>query len=214
MKIGILGSGGVAQTLGNGFLANGHQVMLGTRDTSKLSDWHAQAGERAKVGSFADAASFGVVIVVAVAGEAALDAARLAGVDHLEDKTLIDVTNPLDFSGGMPPKFTVTVGNSIAEQLQRALPEAHVVKAFNMVTASVMVDPRFGDERGTLFIVGNDKNAKSDVAKLAEEFGWEVLDFGPIEQAFYLEAFAFGFITYAFQHNDWLRSIRFLGRSA
>jgi len=214
MKIGILGSGGVAKTLGNGFLANGHQVVLGTRDTAKLSDWLAQAGERANVGSFTDAATFGDVIVIAVAGEAAIEAAKLAGDEHLKDKTVIDVTNPLDFSGGIPPKFTVTVGNSIAEELQRAFTGAHVVKAFNMITAPVMVDPRFGDERGTLFIAGNDKNAKSDVAKLAEEFGWEVLDFGSIEQAFYLEAFAFGFITYAFQHDDWLRSIRFLARSA
>ena len=209
MKIGILGSGVVAQTLGSGFVGKGHHVKLGTREAAKLDGWVNEAGKDGSVGSLTDAAEFGELVIVAVSGAAAVSAVEQAGIDHFNDKTVIDVTNPLDFSAGFP-KFTVVQGNSLAEQLQRVLPGSKVVKAFNMINSNVMVDPKFGDERGTLFIAGDDKAAKNETTKLAEGFGWEVLDFGAIEQAYFLEAFAFGFISYAFKTNDWMRSIRFL----
>src|SRR5687768_4555763 len=178
MKIGIIGSGGVAQTLANAYLQKGYQVKLGTRNAEKLAEWLEKAGEYASVGSFAEAAQFGEVVFLSVLGEAALNAIELAGAENLKGKTVIDLTNPLDFSGGVPPRFTATVGNSLGEQIQNALTEANVVKAFNTIGAAIMVDPRFGDQTATLFIAGNDENAKADAKKLAEEFGWEVEDLG------------------------------------
>lgn len=212
MKIGMLGSGGVAQTLGTAYLAKGYKVMLGTRDRAKLSDWLTAAGENASVGSFSEAAGFGDVIFITVLGEAALNAIELAGKDKFRGKTVIDVTNPLDFSGGVPPKFTATVGNSLGEQIQRTLPQANVVKAFNSIGAAVMVDPSFGDNSATLFIAGDSDDAKTKATKLIKEFGWDVEDLGGIEQAFYLEAFASLWINYAFKHNHWTHAFEFLKR--
>jgi hypothetical protein len=211
MRSGIIGSGIVAQTLGTGFLKNGHEVKLGTRDTSKLAEWQEKAGEKASVGSFEDAAKFGDVVVVAVGGTVAVSAIEQAGTENLDGKTVIDVTNALDFSTGVP-KFAVDLGNSVAEQIQRAVPKANVVKAFNMINTSVMVDPKFGDKVATLFIAGDNDDAKAEVTKLAEELAWDVADFGGIDQAYYLEAFAFGYISYAFKNNDWQRGFRFLKR--
>ncbi len=212
MKIGIIGSGGVAQTLGSGLLGKGHEVMLGTRDASKLAEWVAKSGVSASVGSFADAAKFGEVVLVSVLGDAALSAVNLAGVINFKRKTVIDLTNPLDFSGGLPPKFTATIGNSLGEQIQKALPEANVVKAFNTIGASVMVDPKFGDDTATQFIAGNDDTAKKEVTALLREFGWDVEDLGGIEQAFFLEAFASLWINYGFKYNQWAHAFKFLKR--
>jgi predicted dinucleotide-binding enzyme len=210
MKIGIIGSGGVAQTLGKAYLEKGYEVKLGTRDAKKLAEWAENAGENALIGSFAEAGEFGDVVFVAVSGSAALDAVNLAGADNLKGKTVIDVTNPLDFSEGVPPRFTATLGNSLGEQIQNALPEANVVKAFNTMGAPIMVDPKFGDQAATHFIAGNDENAKAETKKLAEEFGWEVEDLGGIEQAFFLEAFASMYINYAFKHNQWMQAFKLL----
>jgi len=212
MKIGIIGSGGVAQTLGTGFLTKGHEVMLGTRDTSKLVEWITKSGANASVGSFADAAKFGEVVLVSVLGDAALSALNLAGEANFKGKTVIDLTNPLDFSGGLPPKFTATVGASLGEQIQKALPDANVVKAFNTIGASVMVDPKFGDDTATQFIAGNDEAAKTQVTALLAEFGWDVEDLGGIEQAFFLEAFASLWINYGFKYNQWAHGFKFMKR--
>jgi predicted dinucleotide-binding enzyme len=210
MKIGIIGSGGVAQTLANAYLQKGYQVKLGTRNADKLAEWLEKAGENASVGSFAESAQFGEVVFISVLGEAALNAIELAGAENLKGKTIIDLTNPLDFSGGVPPRFTATVGDSLGEQIQNALPEANVVKAFNTIGAAIMVNPKFGDQTATLFIAGNDENAKAETKKLAEEFGWEVEDLGGIEQAFFLEAFASMWINYAFKNNQWMQAFKLL----
>lgn len=212
MKIGIIGSGGVAQTLGSGFLAKGHEVKLGTRNIEKLTEWLEKAGEKASAGSFAEAGQFGGVIFIATLGEAALDAINLAGKENFKGKTVIDLTNPLDFSKGTPPRFAATVGNSLGEQIQGALPEANVVKAFNSIGAAIMVNPHFGDDTATQFIAGNDDEAKAEAKKLAEEFGWDVEDLGGIEQAFFLEAFASLWINYGFKHNHWTHAFKFLKR--
>jgi len=212
MKIGIIGSGGVAQTLGNGYLAKGYEVKLGTRNAEKLIEWTKQAGENASVGSFADAAQFGEILFISVLGEASLNAVELAGAENFKGKTIIDLTNPLDFSQGVPPKFTATVGNSLGEQIQNALPEANVVKAFNTIGAPIMIDPQFGDDTATLFIAGNNEKAKEETTKLAEEFGWTIEDLGGIEQAFFLEAFASLWINYGFKNNHWTHAFKFLKR--
>ena len=210
MKIGIIGSGDVAQTLASGFLANGHEVRLGTRNAEKLAEWKETAGAKASVGSFAGAAEFGEVILICTSGAGALSAIEMAGTENFKGKTVIDVTNALDFSEGVPPKFTATVGNSLGEQIQKALPEANVVKAFNTINRTTMIDPHFGDETATMFIAGNDENAKSETIKLAKDFGWDVEDAGGIEQAFYLEAFAMLWINYAFKNNSWTHAFKFL----
>jgi 8-hydroxy-5-deazaflavin:NADPH oxidoreductase len=212
MKLGFIGSGGVAQTLGKAFLANGHEVMLSSRSPEKLDEWQGSAGEKASAGTFEDAAKFGEVVFIATPGEAALDAISLAGKESFDGKTVIDLTNPLDFSQGTPPRFTATVGNSLGEQVQRALTRAHVVKAFNSIGAGVMIDPHFDGQAATLFIAGNDDGAKATVTKLAEEFGWEVADAGDIGQAFFLEAFASLWINYAFKHNQWNQAFKLLVR--
>jgi len=211
MKIGIIGSGEVAQTLASGYLAKGFEVRLGTRSSEKLSEWLAAAGEKASVGSFTDAAQFGEVIFICASGAAALNAVELAGAENFKGKTVIDVTNPLDFSEGIPPKFAASVGDSLGERIQRALPEANVVKAFNTINRTTMIDPHFGaGETATLFIAGNDENAKAETIKLAREFGWDVEDLGGIEQAFFLEAFASMWVNYAFKHNSWLHAFKLL----
>ena len=210
MKIGILGSGGVAQTLGAGLLSKGHEVRLGTRDPSKLEDWIAGAGKGARAGSFGEVAAFGEIVFLCTLGEGALDALALAGADHLRGKVLVDVTNPLDFSGGVPPRFTATLGNSLGERIQRAYPEARVVKAFNTIAAQIMVHPQREEGLPTLTICGQDASAKAEVTKLAEAFGWEVADLGGIGMAYWNEALAMVWILYGFKNDHWTHAFKLL----
>lgn len=212
MKIGILGSGGVARTLGAGYLAKGHEVMLGSRDTEKLADWAADGGERAFVGSFADAASFGDVVFLSVAAPALDPVLELAGKENLRSKTVIDLMNPMDFSNGIPPRFTATVGNSLGEMVQRALPESNVVKAFNSIGVVVMTDPIFDGESATHFIAGDSDAAKAEATELIREFGWDVIDVGGIDQSFFLEALASLWVNYAFRSGNWNQAFKLLSR--
>ncbi|MFZ1699952.1 MAG: NAD(P)-binding domain-containing protein [Pyrinomonadaceae bacterium] len=212
MRIGIIGSGGVAQTLGSGYLAKGYDVMLGTRDVSKLDDWLSAAGERALVGSFADAAEYGEVIFLGTAPTAFQSAIDLAGTEKFAGKTVIDLTNPMDFSDGVPPKFTATVGDSLGEKIQRALPEAKIVKAFNSIGVAVMTDPIFDGQAATHFIAGDDEAAKAEATALITEFGWDVVDVGGIEQSFFLEALASLWVNYAFKSGTWNQAFRLLRR--
>ncbi|MBV9242807.1 MAG: NAD(P)-binding domain-containing protein [Acidobacteria bacterium] len=212
MKIGIIGSGSVAQVLGSGFLSKGHEVMLGTRDASKLGAWLTEAGDNANVGTFAGAAEFGDIVLLSVPGSALGSAIELAGPDNFKGKTVIDITNPMDFSQGVPPRFTATVGNSLGESVQRILPESNVVKAFNSIGVAVMTDPDFDGEKATHFIAGNSEAAKVEVTGLISEFGWEVVDVGGIEQAFFLEALASLWVNYAFKSNNWNQAFKLLHR--
>jgi predicted dinucleotide-binding enzyme len=209
-KLGIIGSGGVAQTLGTAFAGKGYEVMLGTRDVAKLGEWRASVGDGGSVGSFSDAAKFGDVVILSVLGEAVLNVIELAGKENFDGKTVVDLTNPLDFSKGVPPRFTATTGNSLGEQIQRALPNARVVKAFNAIGASVMIDPKFGADTATQFIAGDDGSAKAEVITLVREFGWDVEDLGGIDQSFFLEAFASMWINYGFKYNNWTHAFKFL----
>ena len=184
MKIGIIGSGVVGKTLAAGFRKHGHEVEIGTREPAKLQEWATQhSGVR--VGSFAEAAKFGEVVVLAVAGSVALAAAKLAGDDNLAGKTVIDVCNPI---GGGPPVngvlsyFTAT-NDSLMEALQKAHPSAHFVKAFNSVGSAQMVNPQFAGGAPTMFVCGDNAKAKKTVAKLLDQFGWETEDMGAVEAA-------------------------------
>jgi predicted dinucleotide-binding enzyme len=192
MRIGILGSGGVARTIGTGFVRLGHEVMLGTRtaDNPNATQWRDETG--GLIGSLDDAVTFGAVIINALNGAASLDAVTALDAAAFADKILIDVANPLDFSNGFPPSFTVSNTDSLAEQLQRALPQVHVVKALNTVNTSVMVDPGALRESTDLFICGNDAGAKEIVTGLLVELGWEperVRDLGDISAARGTEAY-------------------------
>jgi predicted dinucleotide-binding enzyme len=212
MKIGIIGSGSVAQVLGSGFLSKGHEVMLGTRDASKLGAWLTEAGDNARVGSFEDAAKFGEIVFLSVPGTALETAIDIAGKTNFKGKTVIDITNPMDFSQGTPPRFTATVGNSLGETVQRLLPEANVVKAFNSIGVAVMTDPDFNGEKATHFIAGDSDEAKAHATDLISEFGWEVVDVGGIEQAFFLEALASLWVNHAFKSDNWNQAFKLLSR--
>ena len=181
MKVGIIGSGVVAQTLGAGFLKHGHEVALGTRDPAKLKDWAAK-NKGAAVKSMSEAAAFGEVVV---AGQAALEALKQAGADALAGKTVIDACNPI---GGGPPvngvlSYFTPQNESLMERLQNAYPNAHFVKAFNSVGAGQMVNPHFAGGRPTMFICGADAGAKKTVAQILDQFGWETEDMGAVEAA-------------------------------
>jgi predicted dinucleotide-binding enzyme len=184
MKIGVIGSGVVGQTLASGFRKHRHQVAIGTREPAKLEEWATQ-NSGIRVGSFAETAKFGDVLVLAVAGPAALEAAQLAGADNLAGKTVIDACNPI---GGAPPvngvlSFFTDVNDSLMEGLQRVHPSAHFVKAFNSCGSAQMVNPQFAGGAPTMFICGNDADAKKTVAKLLNQFGWETEDMGAVEAA-------------------------------
>ena len=178
-KVGIIGSGVVAKSLGNGFLKHNYEVMLSSRDVSKLAEWKEKGGKHAHVGSFEDAAKYGSIIVLAVKGNVAADAIEAAGPQNLQWKTVIDTSNPI---ADMPPedgvlKFFTNLDESLMEQLQTQFPEIHFVKAFNSVGNAFMVDPAF-KEKPTMFICGNNDAAKKTVHQLLDSFGWEVEDMG------------------------------------
>jgi 8-hydroxy-5-deazaflavin:NADPH oxidoreductase len=184
MKVGVLGSGHVARTLAGGFLKHGHQVTMGTRDASKLAEW-ARTSPGAAIGSFAEAARFGEVVVLAVNGAAASEVLRAAGSSNLSGKTVIDVTNPIADAppdNGVPKYFT-NLDESLMERLQRECPGAYFVKAFNQSNYSRMVNPQFAEGRPTMFICGNNEAAKETVAGILDQFGWEAEDMGSIEAA-------------------------------
>jgi len=196
MKIGIIGSGVVGQTLGAKLAERGEDVVLGTRSPGSVNDkrgfgqsldaWVKATGGKGRIGSFADAAAHGEIVINATSGTVSLDALRLAGEQNLRGKILIDVSNPLDFSKGMPPTLTVCNTDSTGEQIQRAFPEAKVVKTLNTTNVNVMVDP--GQVAGgdhDLFVSGNDLQAKGRVTELLQQwFGWRtVIDLGDITTA-------------------------------
>jgi predicted dinucleotide-binding enzyme len=182
-KVGILGSGQVAKVLATGFLGIGDDVMLGTREPSKLTDWLRQ-NAKAKVGSFGDAAAHGEVIVLAVKGLVAEDLVKSLG-SVLAGKTVIDTTNPIAQAAPVNGvlKYFTTLDESLMEILQKAAPKANFVKAFNCVGNGYMVNPKISGGPPTMFIAGNSEGARKEVAKILEMFGWEVSDMGKAEAA-------------------------------
>ncbi len=188
MKIAVLGSGMVGTTIGSKLVSLGHEVRLGSREATneKAAAWAAAAGARASHGTFADAAAFGDVVFNCTLGAAALAVLEAAGTANLRGKILVDTSNPLDFSKGMPPTLFAGNTDSLGEQIQRAFPETRVVKALNTINCYVMVDPArvAGGDHDT-FISGNDPEAKGRVAEILRGwFGWKnVIDLGDITTA-------------------------------
>lgn len=188
-RIGVLGSGDVGQTLGRGFAQRGWDVKLGTRRPEALDEWAAETDGNVSVGSFADAAAHGDVAVLAVLGEAAMDVLDLAGPEAFADTLVLDATNPLDFSGGMPPQLLFGGTDSLGERVQARLPEASVVKCFNTVSHAQMVDPEFEAGTPPMLVCGDDAGAKARTEELLVELGWDAtMDVGDITSARYLEA--------------------------
>lgn len=189
MKIAVLGTGMVGVALASKLVSLGHEVTMGSRSAAgeKGKAWRDSVkSEKAQVATFADAATGAELIFNATAGSLSLEVLRSVGAENLKGKVLIDVSNPLDFSGGMPPTLTVCNTDSVGEQIQAAFPETKVIKTLNTVNANLMVDPSGVPGDHTLFLSGNDAEAKKFVAEtvLGEWFGWRnVLDLGDITTA-------------------------------
>jgi 8-hydroxy-5-deazaflavin:NADPH oxidoreductase len=211
MKVGIIGSGDVAKTLAGGLLKHGHDVKVGTRAPAKLVEWGEQ-NPKASVGSFADAAAFGELIMLAVKGDAAPDALSLAGASNLAGKAVMDTCNPIQDA---PPvhgvlRFFTAHDESLMEKLQRDFQDAYFVKAFNSVGAASMVNPHFSGGKPTMFICGNDPAAKKQVSRIAEEFGWETADMGMAEAARAIEPLCMLWCIPGFLRNEWTHAFKLL----
>lgn len=189
MKIGMLGTGVVGRTLGTKLVANGHEVMMGSRakGNDRAVQWVEESGKNASEGTFADVAEHGEIVFNCTGGRVSLEALEMAGRGPLAEKILIDVANPLDFSKGMPPTLTICNTDSLGEQIQRNFPETKVVKALNTVNCEVMVRPDRVPGNHALFICGDDADAKNQVRDLlATDFGWpreRIFDLGDITAA-------------------------------
>ncbi len=210
-KVGVLGSGVVAKVLAAGFLKHGYEVMVGTRESSKLTEW-LKHNPKGKVGTFEDTAEFGDIIVLAVKGSAAREVLGMAGVSHLKGKTVIDATNPISevpaVNGVM--NFFTDLKGSFMEQLQTSYPEANFVKAFNSVGSAFMVDPDFGGITPTMFICGNNDGAKEEVKEILTKFGWETEDMGKAEAARAIEPLCILWCIPGFTGNRWSHAFKLL----
>lgn|SRR5574341_45685 len=211
MKVGILGSGAVGQTLALGFLKKNYQTMIGTQHQEKLKDWLGK-NKGVKVGSFEDTAAFADIIVLAVKGTAAKEALKMAGAENLRKKTVIDATNPI---ADAPPvngvlKFFTSLDNSLMEQLQMAYPDTSFVKAFNSIGNAFMVDTDFGGVKPTMFICGNDEKAKKEVKEILDKFGFEVEDMGKAEAARAIEPLCILWCIPGFLRNEWTHAFKLL----
>ncbi len=210
-KIAVFGTGEVGNALANGFLAAGHAVMRASRDPSKLADWKKGAKGEASVGTYAEAAKWGDTIVLAVKGTAAEAVLDQAGAANLNGKTVIDTTNPI---GDAPPQngmlvYFTNANESLMERLQKKVPGAKFVKAFNSVGSMFMVKPPF-KAKPAMFICGNDAGAKQEVSTILDGFGWQPVDMGGVEVARPIEALCQLWCAPGFLKNDWKHAFAWL----
>lgn len=187
MNIAVLGTGVVGTTIATKLVQLGHQVKMGSRtaNNEKAAAWVKSAGASASQGTFADAASFGEIFFNCTNGAGTLDALNAAGAENLKGKTLVDISNPLDFSKGMPPSLFVCNTDSLAEQIQRTFPDVKVVKSLNTTNCNIMVNPSLLHGEHDMFLCGNDADAKAQVTDILKNwFGWKsVLDLGDLTAA-------------------------------
>jgi hypothetical protein len=211
MKIAVLGTGTVGDKLSNGFLALGHDVMRGSRDPSKLAEWKKGAGAKAQAGSFADAAAWGEIVVLAVKGSAAESCVE--GLkNQLGGKLVIDTTNPI---ADKAPEDGVLVyftgpNDSLMERLQKKVPDARFVKAFNSVGAHYMVNPKLPGGPPTMFICGNDAGAKTQVQKLLADLAWETADMGTAKAARAIEPLCMLYCIPGLARDSWTHAFKLL----
>ena len=211
-KIGVLGSGAVGKVLADGFVKHGYEVMLGSREPAKLAAWQAATGGRGSTGTFADAARFGEIVVLAVKGTAAEEVVRLIGPDTLSGKTVVDATNPI---ADAPPvngvlRLFTTPDESLLERLQRLAPSARLVKAFSSVGNALMVNPKLPGGPPTMFICGNDAAAKAEVKGILDQFGWDSEDMGGVEAARAIEPLCILWCIPGFRQNRWRHAFKLL----
>ena len=213
MKVGIIGSGIVGRVLATSFLEESHEVMLGTRDISKkeVVKWKNE-NKNGALGSFQETAQFGEIIVLAVGGLVVEDAINLAGKEHFSHKVVIDATNPI---AAVPPengvlKFFTTLEESLMERIQKQVPDAKVVKAFNSVGNASMYKPTFNGIIPTMFICGNDEEAKQKVTNILTSFGWETEDMGKVESARAIEPLCILWCIPGFIRNQWTHAFKVL----
>lgn len=213
MKIGVIGSGQVGRTLATALLKENHEIMLGTRDVSNpaVISWRADPdNQNGLVGTFGETAAFGEAIVVAVKGTKAIDALELAGLGNFSSKVVIDVTNPI---ADAPPvngvlSFFTNTNESLMELIQGRIPDARVVKAFNSVGSDFMYKPAFSDGWPSMFICGNDDEAKEIVKNILTSFGWDTEDMGKAEAARAIEPLCILWCIPGFLRNDWFHAFR------
>jgi 8-hydroxy-5-deazaflavin:NADPH oxidoreductase len=211
MNIALLGTGQVAIALAKGAAARGHQVVFGTRDINSETAQQALAAvPTAKLLNYDAAAKFADIAFLATSWSGTENALKLAGADNLSGKLLIDVTNPLDFSTGKP-RLALGFPSSAGEQIQQWLPKTQVVKAFNIISSTRMVDPVFADGAADMFMAGNDVDAKLKVSELIKSFGWRsAIDMGDIGNSYLLEALAMTWIEYGVTRNHWTHGFSLL----
>lgn len=202
MRIGILGSG-VGKSLARGFQKHGDDVMIGSRSPDKLADFD-------KRGTFEETARHGEMIALATLGMATEEALQLAGVKNFDGKVVIDATNPLKFAPGGPPTLAISGNDSLGERVQKTLPSARVVKAFNTVGNSLFVNPQLPGGPPDMFICGNDADAKAQVTKLCRDWGWGVIDIGPISGSRYLEAMCMTWVLHGVFSGGWNHAFKML----
>ncbi len=210
MKVGILGTGDVGKALGNGFRALGHEVKMGSRDANneKAVAWAKEKG--ASTGTFADAAKFGDIVVLALLWSGTENALRLAGPENFAGKVVIDAINPLNFPQNGPPELALGHKDSGGEQVQRWLPSARVVKAFNIVGNAHMYKPKFDGGPPDMFICGNDAAAKQTVTGILKDFGWPAIDIGGIEGSRLLEPLCILWVGYGMRTGTWHHAFKLL----
>jgi hypothetical protein len=213
MKIGIIGSGIVGRVLAKGFLSEGYDVMLGTRNISKeeVVKWKKD-NPKGQVGNFEDTAKFGELLVLATNGSAAEEAIKLAGISNFKNKTVIDTTNPL---AAAPPengvlKYFTDLNESLMEKIQKIIPEANLVKAFNSAGNAFMYKPSFPGGTPTMFICGNDDAARKTVTGILTSFGWETEDMGKVEAARAIEPLCMLWCIPGFIRNQWTHAFKLL----
>jgi predicted dinucleotide-binding enzyme len=212
-RVGVLGTGEVGRRLAAGFRGNGHEVTIGSRapDKPELREWLSAEGAGIEAGTFADAAAGGELLVLAVLGDAAEQVIADAGQESFAGKVVIDAMNPLDFSGGFPPKLSISGDDSLGERVQRALPEARVVKAFNIIGNPYFVDPSFSEGKPTMLIAGNDADAKQTVTDLLADFGWsDIFDIGGIDGSRELEAICIAWVKIGGARGAWDHGFKLL----
>lgn len=213
LNIGVIGSGQVGQVLAKAFKSEGHQVILGTRNTAKeeVVRFHEQ-NPSIQIGTFDAAASFGEIIVLATGGDVTENAIQLAGIEHFNNKVVIDATNPI---AKEPPvngvlRFFTPANHSFLETLQQLLPQAKLVKAFNSVGSAFMYKPSFPGGTPTMFIAGNDDEAKQTVTTILTAFGWDTEDMGKAEAAAPIESLAILWCLPGFTKNQWSHAFKLL----
>lgn len=212
MKIAVLGSGIVGETLANGFLKHGHEVMRGSRTPAKLDEWRIKAGSKASIGTFEQAAAYGDLIVLAVKGNGAEAVIQSLPVSTINGKTIIDTCNPI---ADLPPengvlRFFTSLDASLMERLQKSATSANFVKAFSCVGNALMVDPHLAGGKPSMFICGNNESAKAQVRNILDQFGWDTEDMGKAEAARAIEPLCMLWCIPGFLHNDWAHAYKML----